>query len=95
MLCATAPFDQNFEPPYSSLQIGTISADAAVNIIPDLLRSWSWKPAQFPAYRRTVLLEPIKAAAEALREAAVSAPPGKSAAPIPRFRLMPTRRSPG
>lgn len=30
------PFDQNFEPPYSSLQIGTIKGGQAVNIIPDL-----------------------------------------------------------
>lgn len=30
------PFDSNFEPPYSSLQVGTIKGGQAVNIIPDL-----------------------------------------------------------
>ena len=29
------PFDDNFEPPYSSLQVGTIAGGQAVNIIPD------------------------------------------------------------
>ncbi|PDT43224.1 MULTISPECIES: acetylornithine deacetylase [Sinorhizobium] len=29
------PFDGNFEPPYSSLQVGTIAGGQAVNIIPD------------------------------------------------------------
>ena len=29
------PFDGNFEPPYSSLQVGTIHGGQAVNIIPD------------------------------------------------------------
>ncbi|MQW90756.1 acetylornithine deacetylase [Sinorhizobium saheli] len=29
------PFDDNFEPPYSSLQVGTITGGQAVNIIPD------------------------------------------------------------
>jgi len=29
------PFDENFEPPYSSLQVGTIHGGQAVNVIPD------------------------------------------------------------
>jgi len=29
------PFDRNFEPPYSSLQVGVVSGGQAVNIIPD------------------------------------------------------------
>lgn len=33
---ALGPFDSNFEPPYSSLQVGTIKGGQAVNIIPDL-----------------------------------------------------------
>jgi len=32
---AAGPFDRNFEPPYSSLQIGVIRGGQAVNIIPD------------------------------------------------------------
>ncbi|WP_018237527.1 acetylornithine deacetylase [Ensifer sp. BR816] len=32
---AEGPFDGNFEPPYSSLQVGTIAGGQAVNIIPD------------------------------------------------------------
>jgi acetylornithine deacetylase len=34
-LLAEGPFDHNFEPPYSSLQVGVIAGGQAVNIIPD------------------------------------------------------------
>ncbi|MHC2484757.1 acetylornithine deacetylase [Rhizobium leguminosarum] len=56
--------DQNFEPPYSTLQIGTISGGRSVNIIPDLCIV-ELEARAVPGVSPTVLLEPIKAAAEA------------------------------
>ncbi|OWV74439.1 acetylornithine deacetylase [Rhizobium sp. R339] len=57
--------DQNFEPPYSTLQIGTIKGGRSVNIIPDLC-ILELEARAVPGVSPTVLLEPIKATAEAL-----------------------------
>ncbi|EJC83774.1 acetylornithine deacetylase ArgE [Rhizobium leguminosarum bv. trifolii WSM2297] len=59
--------DQNFEPPYSTLQIGTIAGGRSVNIIPDLC-IMELEARAVPGVSPTVLLEPIKATAEALEK---------------------------
>jgi len=64
---AWGPFEPVFEPPYSSLQVGTLRGGQAVNIIPD------WCEAEFEARAISgvdpvALLAPIKATAEALSE---------------------------
>ncbi|MBB2830599.1 UNVERIFIED_ORG: acetylornithine deacetylase [Rhizobium esperanzae] len=57
--------DQNYEPPYSTLQIGTIRGGRSVNIIPDLC-ILELEARAVPGVSPTVLLEPIQATAEAL-----------------------------
>ncbi|MBB4274838.1 acetylornithine deacetylase [Rhizobium mongolense] len=57
--------DQNFEPPYSTLQIGTITGGRSVNIIPDLC-ILELEARAVPGVSPAVLLEPIKTTAEAL-----------------------------
>ncbi|MGO7029879.1 acetylornithine deacetylase [Rhizobium ruizarguesonis] len=61
------PYDQTFEPPYSTLQIGTIVGGRSVNIIPDLC-ALELEARAVPGVSPTVLLEPIKAVAEALEK---------------------------
>lgn len=64
---AEGPFDKNFEPPYSSLQIGVISGWQAVNVIPDRcfadieLRAVS-------GISPGLQLDPVRKALETLRE---------------------------
>ncbi|NTF10300.1 acetylornithine deacetylase [Agrobacterium rubi] len=60
------PFDNNFEPPYSSLQVGTISGGQAVNIIPDLCVA-DIEARAISGVSPAELLEPLRKAAEALR----------------------------
>ncbi|SEH98507.1 acetylornithine deacetylase [Rhizobium tibeticum] len=64
---ARGPFEPVFEPPYSSLQVGTLRGGQAVNIIPD------WCEAEFEARAISgvdpvALLAPIRVTAEALSE---------------------------
>ena len=61
----SGPLDQNFEPPYSTLQVGTIAGGRAVNIIPDLCRA-EFEARSVAGVSPAALLEPIKLAAEAL-----------------------------
>jgi acetylornithine deacetylase len=63
----SGPFDQNFEPPYSSLQAGTITGGQALNIIPDLC-SAEFEARAISGISPTELLEPIRRAADALSE---------------------------
>ncbi len=65
-LLAEGPFDQNFEPPYSSLQVGVITGGQAVNIIPDRCTADIEVRAVSGASPLS-LLEPVKAHLEALR----------------------------
>ncbi|GAK70045.1 putative acetylornithine deacetylase [Agrobacterium rubi TR3 = NBRC 13261] len=60
------PFDSNFEPPYSSLQVGTISGGQAVNIIPDLCVA-DIEARAISGVLPAELLEPLRKATEALR----------------------------
>jgi acetylornithine deacetylase len=65
-LLAEGPFDHNFEPPYSSLQVGVIAGGQAVNIIPDRCTA----DIELRAVSGTSplsLLEPVKADLEALQ----------------------------
>ena len=65
-LLAEGPFDHNFEPPYSSLQVGVIAGGQAVNIIPDRCTA----DIELRAVSGTSplsLLEPVKAELEALQ----------------------------
>lgn len=60
------PFDSNFEPPYSSLQVGKISGGQAVNIIPDLCVA-DIEARAISGVSPANLLGPLRQAAEALR----------------------------
>ena len=60
------PFDGNFEPPYSSLQVGTISGGQAVNIIPDLCMA-DIEARAISGVSPASLLDPLRQAIEALR----------------------------
>jgi acetylornithine deacetylase len=62
---AQGPFEEEFEPPYSSLSIGTISGGQAVNIIPDLC-SLELEVRAISSADPQALLAPVRAAAEAL-----------------------------
>jgi acetylornithine deacetylase len=65
-LLAEGPFDYDFEPPYSSLQVGVIAGGQAVNIIPDRCTA----DIELRAVSGTSplsLLEPVKAELEALQ----------------------------
>jgi acetylornithine deacetylase len=59
--------DHNFEPPYSSLQVGVIAGGQAVNIIPDRSTA-DIEVRAVPGASPTSLLEPVKARLFALRE---------------------------
>ncbi|WP_320197531.1 acetylornithine deacetylase [Agrobacterium sp. rho-13.3] len=60
------PFDSHFEPPYSSLQVGTISGGQAVNIIPDLCVA-DIEARAISGVSPANLLDPLRQATEALR----------------------------
>lgn len=60
------PFDDAFEPPYSSLQAGTISGGRAVNIIPDLC-TLEVEARAISGIDPISLLARLRAAAEALK----------------------------
>ncbi|MDT6942135.1 acetylornithine deacetylase [Brucella pseudogrignonensis] len=61
------PFDENFEPPYSSLQFGVIAGGQAVNIIPDRCAA-DIEVRAISGISPTELLEPVKAELFALRD---------------------------
>lgn len=61
----SGPFDQNFEPPHSTLQVGTVAGGRAVNIIPDHCSS-EIEARSVAGVSPEALLEPIRLAAEAL-----------------------------
>jgi acetylornithine deacetylase len=59
--------DPSFEPPYSSLQVGTVSGGQAVNIIPDVLTA-EIEARAITGVTPTDLLEPVRLAAVALEQ---------------------------
>jgi len=61
------PFDENFEPPYSSLQVGMINGGQAVNIIPDVCTA-DIEARAISGVSPAGLLVPVKAAVAALTE---------------------------
>ena len=63
---ALGPFDPAFDPPYSSLQVGTVKGGQAVNIIPDLC-SAELEARAIPGVSPCELLAPIRQNAESLR----------------------------
>ncbi|HEV2900125.1 MAG TPA: acetylornithine deacetylase [Pseudaminobacter sp.] len=64
---ADGPLDQNFEPPYSSLQVGVIAGGQAVYIIPDRCTA-DIEVRAVPGVSPSSLLEPVKARLFALRD---------------------------
>jgi acetylornithine deacetylase len=64
---ADGPLDPNFEPPYSSLQVGVIAGGQAVNIIPDRCTA-DIEVRAVPGVFPSSLLEPVKARLFALRD---------------------------
>jgi acetylornithine deacetylase len=60
------PFDPAFEPPYTSLQVGTISGGRALNIIPDLC-ALELEARAISGVDPASLLAPVKTKAETLR----------------------------
>jgi acetylornithine deacetylase len=64
---AAGPLDDNFAPPYSSLQVGTIAGGQAVNIIPDRCTA-DIELRAVPGVSPSSLLEPVKARLFALRD---------------------------
>ncbi|WVT76462.1 acetylornithine deacetylase (plasmid) [Sinorhizobium chiapasense] len=62
---AEGPFEDEFEPPYSSLSIGTISGGQAVNIIPELC-NLELEARAISSVDPEALLAPVREAAEAL-----------------------------
>jgi len=59
------PFEATFEPPYSSLQIGTLRGGQAVNIIPDSCEA-EFEARAISGIDPAGLLEPVRQAAERL-----------------------------
>jgi acetylornithine deacetylase len=59
------PFDHLFEPPYSSLQVGTLKGGQAVNIVPDTCEA-ELEARAISRVDPAMLLAPIRAAADAL-----------------------------
>lgn len=59
------PFEREFEPPYSSISVGTINGGQAVNVIPDLC-ALEIEARAISSAKPQALLAPIKAVAEAL-----------------------------
>lgn len=64
-LLTDGPFETTFEPPYSSLQIGTVSGGQAVNIIPDLCVA-ELEARAISGISHITLLDPVRKAVEAL-----------------------------
>jgi acetylornithine deacetylase len=64
---ADGPLDHNFEPPYSSLQVGVVAGGQAVNIIPDRCTA-DIEARAVPGASPPSLLEPVKARLFALRD---------------------------
>lgn len=64
---ADGPLDQNFEPPYSSLQVGVIAGGQAVNIIAGHCTA-DVEVRAVPGVSPSSLLEPVKARLFALRD---------------------------
>ena len=64
---ADGPLDHNFEPPYSSLQVGVVAGGQAVNIIPDRCTA-DIEARAVPGASPSSLLEPVKARLFALRD---------------------------
>ncbi|TWD45982.1 acetylornithine deacetylase [Agrobacterium vitis] len=62
------PFEQAFEPPYSSLQVGTIAGGKAINIIPDLC-TLELEARAISGVNPDSLLAPIRQKAQTLRAA--------------------------
>ncbi len=62
--------DPSFEPPYSSLQVGTVSGGQAVNIIPDFLTA-EIEARAITGATPADLLEPVRLAAVRLRSEAL------------------------
>jgi acetylornithine deacetylase len=67
-LLAEGPFDRNFEPPYSSLQVGVIAGGQAVNIVPDHCMA-DIEVRAVSGVSPLSLLEPVKAHLEAQQAA--------------------------
>ena len=65
-LCS-GPLDGNFEPPYSTLQVGVIVGGQSVNIIPDRCTA-DIEARAVPGVSASSLLEPVKARLFALRD---------------------------
>ncbi|YBV94475.1 acetylornithine deacetylase (plasmid) [Phyllobacteriaceae bacterium JZ32] len=63
----SGPFDPNFDPPYSSLQVGVVSGGQAVNIIPDCC-SADIEVRAVSGVSPSSLLEPVRARLFALRD---------------------------
>jgi acetylornithine deacetylase len=63
---ASGPYDGNFEPPYSSLQVGVIRGGQAVNIIPDLCTA-DLEARAIAGISPAGLLEPVRAALTQLK----------------------------
>jgi acetylornithine deacetylase len=61
------PLDRDFEPPYSSLQVGVVAGGQALNIIPDRCTA-EIEVRAVPGVSPTSLLEPVKAQIFALRD---------------------------
>ncbi|MBB2838822.1 UNVERIFIED_ORG: acetylornithine deacetylase [Rhizobium etli] len=59
------PFEDVFEPPYSSLQVGTLKGGQAVNVIPDTCEA-EFEARAISGVDPAILLAPLRAAAEAL-----------------------------
>ncbi|RCS22557.1 acetylornithine deacetylase [Phyllobacterium salinisoli] len=67
---ASGPFDQTFEPPYSSLQAGLIRGGQALNIIPDHC-TLDVEARAISGINPATLLAPIRSAAEALQTSGI------------------------
>ncbi|RUZ59271.1 acetylornithine deacetylase, partial [Mesorhizobium sp. M7A.F.Ca.US.007.01.1.1] len=64
---AIGPFDTDFAPPYSSLQVGVIAGGQSVNIIPDRCTA-DIEVRAVPGVSPRSLLEPVKTQLTALRD---------------------------
>jgi acetylornithine deacetylase len=64
-LLTKGPFDPTFEPPYSSLQVGTVDGGQALNIIPDLCIA-EIEARAISGIVPATLLQPVRDAVEAL-----------------------------
>lgn len=69
MLASEGPRDDRFEPPYSTLQIGTVQGGIAVNVVPDRC-SFDLEARAVPGASPRDLMAPIEAAVEQVRQAA-------------------------